>query len=236
MLVDIHHHLLYGVDDGARTARDMLCMLTNAQAQGISHIIATPHAIPGEKEFPMERCRRHLAMVQEMCRENGFLMDIHLGAEIFYSESALRLLAEGRIPTLAGTKYVLVEFAPDVKFDELCQAARRLGNMGYQSIFAHVERYRCLRRMKHLEQLHEEYQVLCQTNAHTVLRKQGFFERRWLRSAIESGLIDMAASDAHNVNGRRCRLGECYRELQDSFGEDIAQRLCVENPGSILEG
>lgn len=235
MLVDIHHHLLYGVDDGARTAQDMHRMLVKAQAQGVTHIIATPHAFHGEKEFPMERCRRHLAMAQEICQENGISIDIHQGAEIFYSESALRLLNEGQIPTLAGSDYVLVEFAPDVKFDVLCHAARQLGSVGYQPVFAHVERYRCLRKIKHLERLHEEYQVLCQINAQTVLCKRGFFEERWLRSAIESGLIDIAASDAHNVDGRSCRLGECYRELQECFGVETAKRLCVETPGSILK-
>lgn len=234
MLVDIHHHLLYGVDDGPRTANDMVQLLARARAQGVSHIIATPHAFPGEKEFPMERCYRHLALAQEICRSNGVDIHIHLGAEIFYSEAALHVLNDGRIPTLAGSNYVLVEFSPDVKFDELCHAARKLGSVGYQPVFAHVERYRCLRKLKHLEQLHEEYQVLCQINAQTVLRKRGFFEERWMRGAIESGLIDVAASDAHNVDGRSCRLGECYRELRRSFGVETAKRLCVENPGSIL--
>lgn len=235
MLIDIHHHLLHGVDDGAQTLEETRQMLLRAQAQGVTHIVATPHACPGEARFPEERCRAHLAQTQEMCRQEGIPIEVCLGAEILYTEATADALCEGRIPTLAGTRYVLVEFIPDAPFEQLCGAARRLGSRGFQPIFAHAERYRCLGKLKNLEYLHDEYGVLMQVNAHTVLGKRGFFLDRWFRRAMEAGWIDIAASDAHGLDRRSCRLGECKMELERCFGEDAAQRLCIKNPSRILE-
>ncbi len=235
MLIDIHHHLLYGVDDGAQTLEETRQMLLRAQAQGVTHIVATPHAYPGEACFPTERCQTHLAHTQEMCEREGIPIKVCLGAEILYAEAATDALCEGRIPTLAGTRYVLVEFIPEAPFEQLCEAARRLGSRGFQPIFAHIERYRCLRKIRNLEYLHDEYGVLMQINAHTVLGKRGFLLDRWYRRAMEIGLIDIAASDAHGLEWRSCRLGECKMELERCFGEEVAKRLCITTPGRILE-
>ncbi len=234
MLVDIHHHLLYSVDDGPQTIYETHKLLLRAQAEGVSHIIATPNAFPGEAPFPAGKCQEGFLHVQALCRQEGIPIQVYPGAEIFYTESTLRALKEGQIPTLAGTKYVLVEFLPDAKFTLLCDAARRLGSVGYLPIYAHVERYRCLRKLRNLELLHDEYQVLTQINAHTVLRKCSYFEDRWMRGAIESGWIDIAASDAHNSDTRSCRLGQCFRELGRRFGDESAQRMCIQTPGKIL--
>lgn len=235
MLIDIHHHLLHGVDDGARTLEETRRMLLRAQAQGVTHIVATPHACPGEVRFPAERCSDHLAQTQEMCRQEGIPINVYLGAEILYTEATADALCEGRIPTLADSRYTLIEFIPDVPFEQLCSAARRLGSRGFQPIFAHIERYRCLGKLRNLACLHDEYGVLMQVNAHTVLGKRGFFQDRWFRRAVESGWIDIAASDAHGLERRPCRLGECKMELTRCFGDDVAQRLCINNPSRILE-
>ena len=236
MFVDIHHHLIWGLDDGASTFRETKQMLLVAQREGVSRIIATPHALPGRKPFPLSDFNKRLQMTQQWCVQKGLPIELHAGSEIMYTDDTTRLLREHKIPTLAGTRYVLVEFLPEDSFDRLRSAARVLGGAGYLPIFAHVERYRCLRHIDHVRELHEEYQVILQMNANTLLSKQGFLMSRWMNKVIEAGWIQIIATDAHNTGGRKCCLRDAYQTLKQEYGEQVAQRLCVENPKNILDG
>ena len=108
--VDIHHHLIYGMDDGAQTWEQTQQMLTCAWQNDIDRIIATPHAEPGMEPFPMEQLMRRIRRAQSWCDEQRMQMEILPGCEIFYTPQTVWMLREGLIPTLAGSNYVLVEF------------------------------------------------------------------------------------------------------------------------------
>ena len=100
--VDIHHHLIYGMDDGAQTWEQTRQMLTSAWKNGIDRIIATPHAEPGMEPFPMEQLTRRIQKAQSWCDEQRMQMEILPGCEIFYTPQTVCMLREGLIPTLAG--------------------------------------------------------------------------------------------------------------------------------------
>ena len=97
--VDIHQHVVYGVDDGPRSAEESLEMLRLAQRDGVTHIIATSHAYPAMEPFPAERYLRHLGVLRQACRDEGIAVSISAGCEIFYSDVAIRQLQERRNPT-----------------------------------------------------------------------------------------------------------------------------------------
>lgn len=234
MFVDIHHHLIHGVDDGPQTFEDTQKMLIHASEQGVSHIVATSHATPGREAFPADRYLRHLDQAQQWCDEQGLNLTIHSGCEVLYTDESPRLLHEGYVPTLAQTWVVLAEFFPMDSFERLCQAARALGNEGFTVVMAHVERYKALQSMKHVEELREEYAVKMQMNCNTLLTKKGFLTDRWVRKMIENGYIDYVASDAHNVSSRPCSMQSCYELLKTKYGEDTANALCFENQMELL--
>ena len=177
--VDIHHHLIYGLDDGAQTWEQTQQMLTQAGENGIRRIIAT------------------------------------------------------LIPTLAESEFVLVEFLPTAPYRELQSAAKALTAARYMPVFAHIERYRCLRWPGRVRKLKRDFSVCMQMNADTICRKHSFFSQRWVNAVIQKGYVDFAATDSHNVTSRACRMRACYRELQQRFGEQTAERLCIVNPAEI---
>ena len=98
--LDLHTHVVYGVDDGARTEEQMLAMLDAAAANGITTLVATTHATPGLEEFPQERYQRHLDAAQAYCQQQGYGLRLYPGAELLYNpmlrdaarENGLRLL------------------------------------------------------------------------------------------------------------------------------------------------
>ncbi|MBR0215387.1 MAG: hypothetical protein IJL96_00570, partial [Clostridia bacterium] len=99
----------------------------------------------------------------------------------------------------------------------------------------HVERYQCLHEdMDRLYALHDDYDVICQMNASTVIRSHGLFGDKWARKALKAGLIDVAASDAHDLSARACNIAECRRILEKDYGAEMARELTEDMPYHIL--
>ena len=224
--VDIHHHLIYGVDDGPRTFEDMQNMILRAVQQQVSDIVCTSHAMPGGNQFPADRYLRHLERAREWIAQENIPLRLYTGCEILYTEPSARLLKEGYLPSLAETWNALVEFTPDTDFKRLCEAARAIGNAGFNVIFAHVERYQALRNLNHVKELREEFGVYMQMNANTVITKKGFFFDRWVRHMLDEGYIDCVATDAHNVTSRVCNMRLCYEMLKERYGRENALDMC----------
>ncbi len=233
MLADLHHHFVYGLDDGAKSLTLMRQMIDAAYEQGVSDLVATPHATPGLEQFHYDRYLRHLGEARDWIDRNGYDINLYTGCEIYYTDDAARLLNEGKIPTIGGTRYVLVEFSPSAPIDRLRQAAHALGSAGYQPIYAHVERYACLSNMDYMEELHDDLEIVLQVNCSTAMDR-GFFSGRWFRKAMKLDLIDLISSDAHNVTTRRCKMLKCYETLKADYDKDTALRLCRETALEIL--
>ena len=128
--VDIHHHLLYGVDDGSQSLQMSLRMAQKAYAEGTRAIIATPHVTPGVERIALDTFEKRLRELRAAGKREGMDLRISLGAEILYTDMTCRMLADGGVPTLAGTQYVLVEFMPGVRYDALYKAVEGILRAG----------------------------------------------------------------------------------------------------------
>lgn len=238
-MTEIHTHIVYGVDDGAQTLEDAEAMMDMACSQGVKRIICTSHATPAVEPFPMQTYEEHLEEERAYIREKKYTLELASGSEILWYPSVPRLLAEGKIPTLNGTRYVLVEFYPAESYEKIVEAALHLCVEGFLPIFAHVERYATLRKKDRLRELKERYGVIAQMNASTViqgLHAKRLFDDKWPLRMLESGQIDVVASDAHNTDTRCCRMKLAYDELASFFGAEAAESLCVYLPNQIWNG
>ena len=231
--VDIHHHVIYGVDDGARTEADMQAMLKKAYDDGIRAIVTTPHVTPGVHRFDWERFDRHFEKAQHFCASEGMKLQLYRGCEILYTEATCDFLQEERIPTLAGTENVLVEFSPDTAFKVIDRAVDAILCSGYTPVIAHMERYMCLVRKPGLvKKLKDNYRLKLQVNCGTVINSKGFFLDRFVRNVFENEYVDAIGTDAHNVSSRPVQMKAAYAQLVKKWGEDYANRL---TNGSVLE-
>ena len=222
---DIHHHLLYGVDDGPKTQKDMVRMLRRAAEDGIGRIIATPHVTPGVVPCPMDQYRALVDEANRLAAEMNLELTVDLGAELLYTPQIARFIAEERVPTLAGTDRVLVEFSPDVRYETLQATVEQILGIGCLPVLAHMERYRCLSSsFSRTRRLHQRYDVFFQVNARSVL-EGGFFQRRFVRRLLREQLVDCIATDAHNTSSRPVRMKEAWRSLCRECGPEYAHRL-----------
>lgn len=222
---DIHHHILCGLDDGARDQQMMFDMLRMAAADGITDLVATPHAEPGVRPFSQRLRLAALAAARAYCTGEGLPLRLHDGAEILFTEHAPRLLQEGYIPTLAGTDRVLVEFLPDVPFAQLERALEQLLSSGFLPVIAHAERYACLfSRPVRAAALKRDLPVFYQVNGSTLLRGT-FWQKRFAFRLLDQGLLDAVATDAHNTAGRAVCMTRAHALLESRWGEACADAL-----------
>ena len=143
-MIDIHHHLLYGLDDGPSRFDEAARMAECAAQDGIRTLIATPHVYPGVRPFQREMYDEALERLNQHCSRKGVPLSILGGAEIRHTDAAVRLLEEGRLPTMNGTSFVLVEWSTSADAQSIADAVREYANAGYRVIIAHIERYRGL--------------------------------------------------------------------------------------------
>lgn len=222
---DIHGHFVYGVDDGAQTREDMEAMLDMAHATGIAALFSTPHITPGLKQFPEEDYRLHLAQARQYCQWKGYPIEIYAGAEVLYTPAARQYIRDRRLPTLAGSDHVLVEFVPNASLQEVTTALEQMSDAGYVTVLAHIERYDCMNSYRTVRNLKEQFDIRYQLNCASVVEGRGFFKTRLIHRWLKDGLIDFVASDAHGSKWRPFRMHEAYDALLPLVGEDAAARL-----------
>jgi protein-tyrosine phosphatase len=145
------------------------------------------------------------------------------------------LVSQGRVPTLAGSRCVLLQFTPRAKFLEIEKAVRLLQKGGYLPILAHIERYRCLtRRLARLKKLKSGCAVLCQMNCEALIRQKRFFFSRYVRRLLLEGLIDFVSTDAHDTAARACNMRVFFKAADDFAGAPLAEALTSENAGRYV--
>lgn len=233
-VVDLHQHVLPGLDDGAKSMEESLEMLRSAAAQNIQYVCATPHACPGFEPFDKKRYEETLLNLQKAADERNLGITLLPGAEIAYTFQTVQALRNGSLPTLNHTDCVLIELWRDISWRQIREASQKLLRAGFTPVFAHVERYRAfLWQPEKAIRFKQQMPVLYQMNASMLLFKNGPVANRFLKKMLSSQAIDAIASDAHDSVYRKIRLDEAYQKLQALCPEDYVQKLFTFN--GVLE-
>lgn len=213
-LTDIHQHLLWGIDDGADSKEIMYSMLREAQRQGIKTIVATSHARPGLQPFDMGLYTERLTEAQCFCKTEDLGICVLPGAEIAWTHQTPLALRQGKIPTMGGTDYVLLELWRNISWQAAQDAVKQLTRAGYCPVLAHPERYLAfIRSPKKTLQFRNETGALLQLNADTVLSPRNYWERRFTEYLLKEGAVDAIASDAHDCINRPVNMEAAYQWL-----------------------
>ena len=235
MKIDIHSHILPGIDDGARTMEDTIKMLDIAVQEGIEAIVATPHYEVGVDEDITSRYRQAFEEVSAYIENHDIPLKLYQGNEIYYSESIPELLAEHAIHTLNDTRYVLVEFGIGIGYPSIRRSINALLYAGYWPIIAHTERYAALRDVKKVQEL-IQIGAYIQLNANAIIGKDGWYVKRFCKTLLKKHMVHVIGTDAHGCHHRAPRIKDCLGYIDKKFGKTYRKRLSEENPQRILEG
>lgn len=234
-LVDIHCHILPGVDDGSHDKKQSCRMLDLAWENGIRTIIATPHYMPESRHPDVRTLLGLVEELREYAYERQYDMAIHEGNEIYYHEEVPELLERGKILPLAGSSYVLVEFSPADDARYIRNALADIQSVGYEPILAHVERYMSLCR-KPYDRIGElrEMGVLIQINANSIEGKMGTAAKRTAHDLLKRQWVEFVATDAHSDHGRSHAIGDCVRILCKKYPEEYVESILGGNARRLL--
>ncbi|MDR2505467.1 MAG: hypothetical protein LBD16_05100 [Oscillospiraceae bacterium] len=226
MYTDIHSHILPFLDDGAKDWDETETLLRQAEAQGISRIVATTHSHPQWKPFPLQKYTDTLAQANELCKTMRIPIVLLPGCEIMYAEDITeRHLQEGRMPAIADTNLVMLEFMPDDKLGRIQAAAARVLGAGFRPILAHIDRYDAfIRSPKAVAELRGGG-ALTQVNYGAFTRSPGFTAGRYMKYLIKNNQIDFLATDCHDAKVRKVNRDEGIAAAQKKYGKDAAEKL-----------
>ena len=232
-MVDIHSHVLYGLDDGAETLDESLDMLRMAAASGTTDIVATPHAdlqFPFRPDLIAERLAELRPAVEGLIRIHSGC-DFHLQFDNI--QDALKNPAKY---TINGLGYLMVEFSDLVIFNNTEDIFERMRAAGIAPVVTHPERNPLLQQKISRLERWVASGILLQVTAQSLLGHFGNTVRRCSEELMERGIVHFIASDAHDTENRPPRLDEAWEYVCRKFGEARAQRLLCVNPAAVLTG
>ena len=230
---DIHTHILYKTDDGAKTREEMFELVGKAYEHGTRLLCATPHFHPGYFGDNREEMQYAFAVLSEYCKEKYPDLTLVLGNELFYTHDSISWMKNNLCIPMGNTRYVLTEFSVDDSEDYIAEGILRLLNIGYIPIIAHAERYRKL-SMGRLWALRQNG-VLVQVNSQSLdFSPVRFMLKKRSVQLLDEKLVDFISSDAHDVSKRPPLMQNAYDCLLKKYGNEYAEQLCYSNAVSLF--
>jgi len=214
-MIDIHTHIIPGLDDGPETLSQSLELINNLKNEGIDQIVATPHFYPAF--FPDSTIENRDKKLKDLKSITD--VDIFPGFEVMFDEDISQLSSY----TMNNTQYILVEFSRFSTIDGISNAIKFIHTKGLRPIIAHIERYTLNEEAIEILRLRG---ALIQTNADFIINNF-----RKIKGIVTKGLIDFVASDIHPF--REPLIKKAYNNVK-SLSDEIAERIFVINPKSII--
>jgi protein-tyrosine phosphatase len=255
MMIDLHSHILHGLDDGPETMDESIRMCWISYRDGVRTMVATPHTFNGEYQNDRSTILAKVKELNEALTQFGLrnsefgiedlqseislhsALEILPGADVHFSDEILSKLDKGEVTTVGdGKKFLILEFPfhtiPFRAEDVLFQLMAR----GITPIISHPERN--LEILRRPERYYELIRMGCfgQVTAMSLTGGFGARIRGFAEKLLKKRLFHLIASDAHNVKGRPPGLTHAVKEAEKTVGKEEARKMVTEYPKAILEG
>ena len=234
--VDIHIHILYGVDDGPNNINTSIEMIKTAYDEGTRKIVATPHYHPAKCRMDYEELKRRFEVFKEQVKNVCPEMQWALGREIYYTSDIPEELENGKNLMMGDSRYVLVEYQPTVDYNYMRTSISNIIQTGHIPLIAHIERYMCI--VKDIDRAYElkNMGAFIQVNAGSVIGSNGKDIKKFIKKLMKDEMVDVIGTDAHSNGGRAPLIKECAEYVCKKFGYDYAKSILHDNAELILQG
>ena len=233
-MIDIHNHIIQGVDDGSKNITMSLDMARTYLKNGITKIIATPHYIEKDS-LSLDRNKKALERLRYELKKNDLDLEVYLGNEVYISMDLLKDIEENRVATLNGSRYVLIEFpmreipiyAESVIYELLIH--------GYIPIIAHPERYLEIQEDPNILLHFLKKGALAQLNLPSLEGLYGKMVEQTSRILLENRMIQFVGTDSHSNRRRSPDVSKSLGILKEIVSTREYRQLTEENANNILE-
>jgi len=236
-MIDLHTHILPGVDDGVKTEDDAVEFARMAQGDGVKTLVATPHCKEGFYVNERDAIIDQVARLSERLQREGLTIELVPGAEVHLCPELLDRVRDGRAATLADNgKTLLLELSLTQYPVELESLVFQLKLGGVEPLFAHPERVRYFEDdIRRYEALVDQG-IMGQITTGSILGRFGNTAREFSEELLRKGLVHVLASDAHNIRGRPPLLTEAREAMVPLVGEERAWAMVDSIPRALLAG
>lgn len=230
-MIDIHSHLIFGVDDGPRTIDDSLRMLDMAEKIGIKVIIATPHYY--SESVNIETVEENYNAL--LSKASDFDVAVKLGSEISIYPLLEIDIKKEIVPTLGGSNHILIEFPYGIIPYYTKEMLFNLQVGGITTVVAHPERSRCFLSNIDIVRNYQERGYLFQVDSASMMGKYGKKVRKYTQDVIRKNLVHFVASDAHCPEDYSQWYLQSFELTRRWAGELYAEKLFFRNAKEIID-
>jgi protein-tyrosine phosphatase len=224
-MIDIHSHLLYGVDDGSQSFESSVEMLKSAAKDGVKAIVLTPHFSPGLFENTHGRFERLVPEAENLG------IKLYLGCEYDFSH----LSTQSSLVVPGDGNYVLIDFCMTLITPMVKNVLFEWQNRDYRLIIAHPERLFDKNDLSDLKDLADE-NIYFQLNSGSFMGKYGRRVRSFAQKLLKKGLCHFIASDAHSARAYSDQIPACRKYIAKYLGSELENAFFEENPRRMLAG
>lgn len=232
-MIDIHSHVLPGIDDGSKDMDMTLEMLRIAEKDGTTDIVATPHYCIGYGEESYDSVKERVLSLRSQLQKENININIHFGQEVYFSNRLLDDLEEGVIGTINGGRYLLIELNMKEFERDVLDTLYELKLQGIIPIIAHPERYSYIQRHPRLINDFINEGCLFQLNAGSITGRHGEKAKESAKELLKNNIYSFIGSDGHNITTRKTEISESISNIEKinkNFRESI-----LENSKKLLE-
>lgn len=233
-MIDLHCHLLPGIDDGPATLPEALALARLSADQGITTVACTPHILPGVYDNEGPAIRAATDRMQAALDEAGIPLRLVAGADLHVAPDNVARLRSGEALALAGSRYVLIELPHALLPPRMDHALFDILSAGYVPLLTHPERTGWIERDYAFVKRLAQSGVAMQITAGAFTGAFGRRARYWAERMLEDGIVDLVASDAHDAARRPPLLAEAREAVRRRAGADLTQRIFDRVPEAVL--
>lgn len=230
-MIDLHSHILPGMDDGAQSLQDSLAMARMAVDSGIHAMVATPHCADDRRQEAYDAW----VLLRQALHENDIPLHLFLGMEIFGTHDTARMLLEGELLTLNASRYPLIEFSFRSDGEEETSILHSICNAGFQPVVAHPERYAYVQKNPQILNDWCRMGCLLQINRGSLIGRFGHQAQEMAVTLVNQNFVSAIASDAHSPHQRAPWLKDVRQLLSLEFSKQYARELLHDTPKKIIK-
>lgn len=236
-MIDLHTHILPGIDDGSQTMEDSIKMARIAFESGVHTLVVTPHSNREgifDNYYDDSFVDRFIDLEIAIAKEQ-IPIKLELGMEVYGSEEVPYLLQEGKLISLNYTRYLLMEFSFQEDVALMEYLIYEITHQGYTPIIAHPERYPFVQRNPRTINRWIAQGCIIQVNKGSILGSFGYRARDTALYLLDHNLVSLIASDAHSPIRRTTEMSQIYSFISSKYTACYAELLLEENPKCIIE-
>lgn len=234
-MIDIHSHIVFEVDDGAKNIEQSIEMLKEARKAGFEKVIVTPHYMEEYYEEEKQEIEKKVEILREKMREINCKIEILQGNEIYITNQMNELLEKEKSTTLNQSQYVLFELPLNAEAMNLIEVIYQILESRRIPILAHPERYPFIQKDPNkLLPLIEEG-VLIQSNYGSILGQYGKESKKTIKQMLEHNMVHFLGSDVHRPNTIYPKINQARNEIEKIIGKEKLEEITTYNPQQIIE-